>query len=159
MSPHDLAQFLLNQTPAASIHEGGVKFTELFLRYESLMITAASWVIIQVIQKSVTPVGSHRLFIRFKPIMPVVISVVMAYLPSFKLGSWDETLIYGIILGSLTGFGQKLLKQTLLGQDARLQSEKEEVTKPDAPALLADPVEVKKQTRQRLRAKIKHLIT
>lgn len=157
MGCHDLAQLFLSRAP---LHEGGATLAELFLRYESLMITAASWVIIQVAQKSATSIGNHPLFVRLKPAMPVFISVGMAYLPKFRLGTWDETLLYGIVLGSFTGFGQKLLKQTLLGQDARLA--KEETT--PTPLTASTPAVVvaddkQKQGRQRLREKIKHLIT
>lgn len=149
---------LLQSTLAANLalHEGGVKFTGLFLRYESLMITTASWVIVQVLQKCLTTVGNSPVFIRLKPLMPVLISMGMAFLPSYELGTWDETLLYGIVLGSLTGFGQKLLKQTVLGLDSRLQPEEE---KPEVPALPLAPVEEKRARLKLLREKIKHLIT
>lgn len=140
----------------SSLPVGGVKFTVLFMRYESLLITSASWVLIQLVQKGLTAAGDSKVFIRLKPLMPVFISVAMAFLPTFRIGAWDETLLYGIVLGSLTGFGQKLLKQTILGMDSRLQPEEE---KDEAPALLASPVEEKQERHKLLREKIKHLIT
>ena len=145
-----------------AVQEGGITFTKLFLRYESLLITAASWVIIQIIQKSMPSVADHPAVVRMKPVAAVVISIGMAFLPSFRLGSWDETLLYGIVLGSMTGFGQKILKQTLLGQDHRIQPVIED---PELRKKIAEHLATKGMidgdghSRKRLREKIKHLIT
>ena len=161
MSILALLQALLAQAEPA-VHEGGVAFTKLFLRYESLMITSASWVIIQVIQKSLGSWADKALFVRLKPGAPVALSIAMAFMPTFRLGSWDETLLYGIVLGSLTGFGMKILKQTLLGQDHRIQpviDDPELRQKIDEHLKSKGIVDGDGHSRKRLREKIKHLIT
>jgi hypothetical protein len=111
---------LSQATPTDPAYLGGVAFTKLMIRYESLMITSAAWVIIQALYRVVGAVANHPLLVRLKPMLAVVLSIGMAFLPSFRLGAWDETLLYGITLGSLTGLGQKIIKQTLLGKDYRI---------------------------------------
>jgi hypothetical protein len=157
-----LSSLVCTQTNVAPVVEGSVAFTKLMLRYESVMITSASWVVIQAIQKGVPVVSNHAAFVRIKPIAAVILSIGMAFMPSFRLGAWDETLLYGVALGSITGLGQKILKQTLLGQDPRIHP------------VIDDP-ELRKQIdahlaaksmgdsgvvgRKRLREKLKHLVT
>jgi hypothetical protein len=120
MLAEHLPPLLAQLTVPYSIQEG-VSFTRLMLRHESLMITSATWVIIQSAQKGLSRWADLPVFVRLKPAIAVGLSVAMAYLPSFRLGTWDETLLYGITLGSLAGLGQKLLKQTLMGKDHRIR--------------------------------------
>jgi len=163
MSTFQLLQAVLAQTESdPAIQEGGIAFTKLFLRYESLMITSATWVIVQVFQKSMSKVADNPWVVRLKPAIVLALSVAMAFMPSFRLGSWDETLLYGITLGSLTGLGQKILKQTLMGQDYRINKV---ITDPALRKKIDEQLKTKGavdgdgHSRKKLREKIKHLIT
>jgi len=135
--------------------QGGASFTKLFIRYESLLITTASWVIIQALKKSRLNWDKFPTFVRLEPFWPIVISVGMAFLPICRLGTWDETLLYGIVLGALTGFGTKVLKQTFLGQDARLQLD----DAPQLPVVEPKPTLPPEPRHKRLREKVKHFIS
>jgi hypothetical protein len=142
--------------------QGSVAFSKLLLRYESLLITSASWVIIQTLKKCLTAMASSPVFARLEPFLPIAVSVGAAFLPSFRLGTWDETLLYGVILGSMTGLGQKVLKQSLLGQDYRIRPVIED---PELRKKIDEHLQARGLTdgdgrsRKRLREKIRHLIT
>lgn len=118
---HSFCCYVLLQLHVPEVVQQGVTFTNLMMRYESLLITSATWVIIQAVHKGLNRWGNSPVFVRAKPALAVAISVGLAFLPSFRLGMWDETLLYGITLGSLTGLGQKLIKQTLMGRDHRIK--------------------------------------
>lgn len=151
--------------------DGSVTFTQLFLRYESLMISSASWVLIQAFKKSMVKASSNPVFARLEPFLPIFVSVGLAFLPFCRLGRWDETLLYGIILGSMTGLGQKILKQSVLGMDTRIENGDKEPEPPTEQPRLEEPasgqalVKVASmaveevQRRRRLKAKIKHFLT
>lgn len=107
---------------AASALSGTVKFTNILVRYESLMITGATWVVIQTFWKAVPNIANHPILARLKPLMSVILCTGAAFLPSFRLEGqqWDETLLYGIVLGSGTSYAHKILAQVGFGKDHRI---------------------------------------
>ncbi len=107
---------------AGSALEGSVKFTSILVRYESLMITGATWVLIQTFWKTVPNIANHPILARLKPMMSVILCTGAAFLPSFRLEGqrWDEMLLYGIVLGSSTSYAHKILSQVGFGKDRRI---------------------------------------
>ena len=103
-----------------SAAQGTIQFTEVLLRYESLMITSAAWVIIQAGSKGWPAFSKSSIGARLKPGASIVICTAMAFLPSFRLEGqeWDEALLLGIVLGSGLSHAHKILKQTGFGDDA-----------------------------------------
>lgn len=101
---------------ASAVTAGTVDFTGMMLRLESLYITTAAYVLIQGMSQFET-VMKNAIVHRFKPFAPAAFTTAMAFFPSFRLGAWDETLLYGLSLGAFIGWGHKLLKRTVFGRD------------------------------------------
>jgi hypothetical protein len=101
---------------------GAVKFTDMLMRYETLMVTGAAWTVIQVMQKSLPDLSDHPYLQRLKPLAPIALCVGMSFMPTFRLpgAQWDELILYGIVIGGTLSNGHKILGQTVLGKDRRI---------------------------------------
>lgn len=145
---------------ASAVTAGTVDFTGMIMRLESLYITTAAYVIIQGMSQ--IEAMKNAFAYRLKPFAPALLTTGMAFLPSFRLGAWDETLLYGLSLGAFIGWGHKLLKQSVFGRDRRIKS------RVDDPALqkLIDEYHAAKQrntmstrTKTSLKAHFEKLLT
>ena len=118
-----MGQFLVSLVTSVNelveMADGTVEFTDMLMRYDTLMITGAAWSIIQAMQKGL-PVADHPLMQRLKPGASILLCTAFAFLPMWRVGTWDETLLYGIVIGGSLGQGHKILSQTIFGKDRRI---------------------------------------
>ena len=155
---------MLNQTAhsAATVAVAGtVEFTTMLARYDTLMITGAAWTIIQAIQKGLPEKFiDHSIAQRLKPGASIVLCVAFSYLPFWRIGSWDETLLYGIVIGGSLGQGHKILSQSIFGKDRRI---KPYVEDPDLRKIIDEYVAAKESGDARAKKSaldhLKHWIT
>lgn len=118
-----LSSLLAQAADSTTTHviAGTVEFTDMLVRYDTLMITGAAWAIIQAVQKGFPKLADHAIAQRLKPGASIVLCTALAYLPQWQVGSWDETLLYGIVIGGSLGQGHKILSQTVFGKDRRIK--------------------------------------
>ena len=142
------------------VTEGTVAFMSMMFRLESLYISTAAYVVIQGMSK--VELSKHPIATRLKPFAPAALTTVMAFFPSFRLGAWDETLLYGLSIGAFIGWGYKLVAQSVFGQDHRIKGR---IDDPGLQSLIDDYFEAKQRntmsekTKVTLRAKLEDLLT
>lgn len=141
--------FLAQLDTASAVAAGTVDFTGMMMRLESLYITTAAYVLIQ--GASQFKATKKALWYRLKPFLPALLTTGMAFLPSFRLGAWDETLLYGLSLGAFIGWGHKLLKQSVFGRDHRIKGRIED---PELQALIDEYFEAKKRNTMSKKTKL-----
>ncbi len=126
----------------AQMGAGAVQFNDMLWRYETLMITGAAWTLIQAMQKGMPKMADHHIAQRLKPGASIFLCSLMAFLPSWRIedAAWDETLLYGIVIGGTLGQGHKILSQTIFGKDRRI---KPYVEDPELRALIDEYVAAK----------------
>lgn len=148
------AVVFLAQVPGVEVTKavtaGAVDFSGMMFRLESLYITTAAFVLIQGASK-VKWLKEHPAWAQFLPLAPAVLTVSGAFLPSFRLGAWDETLMYGLSLGAFIGWGHKLLKQTIFRNDSRIKG----IDDPELQKLIDEYLEAKRRNTMSTKTKVK----
>lgn len=156
------AVVFLAQTGVESpgVTEGAIAFTAMMFRLESLYISTAAYVVIQAMSK--VDLAKHAIASRLKPFAPAVLTTAMAFFPSFRLGAWDETLLYGLSIGAFIGWGYKLVAQSIFGQDHRIKGR---IDDPELQELIDEYFKAKQRntmsekTKVSLRARLEDLLT
>lgn len=155
-----LAQLPGGGEAPTGITAGTVDFTSMMMRIESLYITTAAYVLIQGMSQF--KMANNAITYRLKPFAPALLTTGMAFLPSFRLGAWDETLLYGLSLGAFIGWGHKLLKQTVFGRDHRIKGR---IDDPELQKLIDEYFAAKQRntmstkTKRSLKARFERLLT
>lgn len=100
--------------------------SNLLLTKENLAVMVAAWTILSVSRKMFPKLYQKPIMARLLPVLPMALCMAMLWLPGIRpVGvDWGWMLILGIVLGWGVGALHKVLKQTVLGQDAIIQNGK-----------------------------------
>jgi len=104
--------------------------SSLLLTKENLGVMVAAWTILSVAKKVLPGLFKKSVMARILPLLPMVLCMGMVWLPGIrpKGVDWGWLLVLGVVLGWGVGSLHKVLKQTVLGQDALIQAKKPEKT-------------------------------
>lgn len=106
-------------------------FTDYLLTVANLAIVGASWTILKTVHMVFPRVKAHSLWARFAPVAPILLCSAAVWIPGatgpMTLGA---RIMLGVILGAMTANAHKILKQTALGHDERIQNGKSGKKKP-----------------------------
>ena len=92
-----------------------------FLTGPNLAIIISSAGILTAIRSSAPAIDQHPWWARVQPFAPLVICVVLVFLPSATpLVHWGEKIILGLSLGAISTVVYKTFVQSILGRDQRI---------------------------------------
>lgn len=97
--------------------------TDIVFRPENAVIIGAISAIVSSLRFVWPEFDRHRLAIRYLPLLPLLLGVVLLWIPGIPqaaLGAGDRVLL-GLTLGGFVMAGYKVYSQTLRGRDARLE--------------------------------------
>ncbi len=90
----------------------------------NVTVAVAIYTIMLTVKRTMPKLVQHHLWARFEPIAPLVIACGMVWIPGLgvaaALGIGDRIML-GLNIGALAAYGHKLLKQSFLGDDERIQ--------------------------------------
>jgi hypothetical protein len=90
----------------------------------NITVAVAIYSIMLTVKKAAPGLVQHHLWARFEPIAPLAIACGMVWIPGLGaaagLGAGDRIML-GLNIGALAAYGHKLLKQSFLGDDERIQ--------------------------------------
>lgn len=102
-------------------------FTDYLLQISNLLIVAAVSTLLETVHRIFPKVKTHSIWARIAPAAPILLCSAAVWIP----GAADPGLtsgariMLGIVLGAMTANAHKILKQTALGQDRRINGKKE----------------------------------
>lgn len=97
------------------------EFVEYVLRVEHMLLMVAVSVLISTAQRLLPSLRQSRTWARALPGLPIVLCSVFVWLPGLVDGDPAQKLLLGIVLGSFAGQANKILRQSLLGNDKRIR--------------------------------------
>lgn len=100
--------------------------SNLLLTKENLAVMVAAWTILSVAKRVLPGLFQKSVMARLLPLLPMLLCMAMVWLPGIRPEGvdWGWLLVLGVVLGWGVGNLHKVLKQTVLGQDALIQNEK-----------------------------------
>ena len=102
--------------------DGTQQFLDVMIRYENILIMAATWILISVLGRVLPKWRETAAGARLLPIAPFACTSGLVWLPGLRQpeAAWGELLVLGIVLGWGSGHIHKLLLQSVLGRDAHI---------------------------------------
>lgn len=98
-----------------------VDFTEYLLSIENMLIMVSVWVILGTLPRVFVWLGRHPLWVRFLPLMPILMCSVIVWSPGLVDGGPAHKILLGVVLGAFCGHAHKLAGQTVFGNDKRIR--------------------------------------
>lgn len=102
--------------------EGAADLIDYLMRLDNLLIVAAVWVLISVVNRCFPRMRQTKAYARLAPALPVLLCSAAVWVPGAadpNLGIGSRIFL-GIVLGAVVANAHKLLGQTVLGRDARI---------------------------------------
>lgn len=95
---------------------------EILVRYENVLVMGATWIVVGLLYKLVPWFKTAPIGARFQPLMPVVLASGFVWIPGAMPAATGigERIMLGIILGFSCGHMHKVLKQSGMGDDKRI---------------------------------------
>lgn len=104
------------------MEQGAGQLIAIVLKPENLAVILGVWIVLTTAQRVLPELFAKPLVVRLLPLMPLVLCIAAMWMPGVAAPpTVGERVLLGLILGFAVGFVHKLVKQTGLGQDARLQ--------------------------------------
>ncbi len=105
---------------------GAAQLIDYLMRVDNLLVVAAVWVLISVVNRVFPKLKAHRVYARIAPALPILLCSAAVWIPGTadpELGVGSRIFL-GIVLGALVANAHKLLGQTVLGRDDRIKGGK-----------------------------------
>lgn len=101
-------------------------FTDYLFQIENLLIVAAVWTLLTTTHRMFPKIKAHSVWARLAPAAPILLCSAAVWIPGAadSAMSVGSRIMLGITLGAMTANAHKILKQTALGQDARIKNGK-----------------------------------
>jgi hypothetical protein len=96
---------------------------DLLLTKENLIIMIASWFLVYIWARVWPELFRKALMVRLQPLLPILLCEALVWLPGLRPAmQWGSTAVLGIVLGWGIGHMHKIGKQSILGNDSRLDA-------------------------------------
>jgi hypothetical protein len=131
-------EYIASRKSAARLHAEDlkeavmeVKFLDIIMRYENLLAMGGCWSALKIGTKMLGSIADAAWFARIQPGLAVLLCIGAMWLPGLQPSEagFGERLMLGFILGAVTAFGHKAIKQSILGHDKRINGKHEELKK------------------------------
>lgn len=99
-----------------------VAFMDVLLAPANLMIAGAVWTLIQAVRRLIPKLERHPFYVRAKPLASILLCSGAVWIPNVTavaLGT-GERIMLGVVLGTMVGQMHKVIKQSGLGEDKRI---------------------------------------
>ena len=100
-----------------------VDFVAYLMTAENWLIMAAVSVSIHTVQLFMPGLERNPTWGRLLPVLPVLLCSAAVWMPGLVDGSAGQRIALGIVLGVFDGQAYKLLRQTILGHDRRINDQ------------------------------------
>ena len=112
----------LQAVAAVAAPATGSGLGDVLLNPMNAAISTAAWFIIGGLTKAFAGSRAEKVWARLLPLLPLLVCAGLYFLAAPVGLTFSEKLMMGLMLGALTGHGDKALKQTVRGQDDRINA-------------------------------------
>ena len=110
---------------------GTAQFFDFLFTIPNMSIVTSVWIFVGLLQAIFPTLKENPTYARFLPFLPILLASAAVWIPgavTMPEATIASKIFLGICLGSLSGQGNKIFKQTVLGKDSR-------ISEPEPPGL------------------------
>jgi hypothetical protein len=98
-------------------------FIEALTRVEYGAVQCAAAVIIILFARAFPKITASKTYARIAPLLPLVLCILLGFIPGVHPAEmpFGVRILFGVLLGATLGWAYKFVKQSVGGQDDRLE--------------------------------------